>query len=61
MGSIFIGDTIHYESKVLKLKDLGKRGNGIVKIERKVVNQKNETVQIGIWTLLIRKKDFKDA
>lgn len=57
---IFIGDTIYYQSKILKLKDLGKKGAGVAKIERKLINQNEQTVQLGIWTLLIG-KEKKDS
>ncbi|MCI5071874.1 MaoC family dehydratase N-terminal domain-containing protein [bacterium] len=53
---IFIGDTVHSESKIIKLKDLGRRGAGIVKIERKLVNQDGLVTQQGVWTLMVGKK-----
>jgi acyl dehydratase len=50
---VFIGDTVHVVLEVKETKDLRRIGGGSVMIEIAVVNQKDETVMKGIWTVLI--------
>jgi acyl dehydratase len=56
---IFIGDTIHYESEIKRTRELSSGDRGIVFMERKLINQKGETVQEGTFTLLIKKRGEK--
>jgi len=53
---IFIGDTIHVESVIKKKRDSGKGDRGIVMLDRKLLNQNNEVVQEGTFTLLVKKR-----
>lgn len=51
---IFMGDTIHVETKVTETKALPRLGGGQVTLEVSVVNQKGELCQRGIWEVLVR-------
>ena len=50
---IFIGDTIHVELDVMETKAMRRIGGGTVDIALLVLNQNNETLMKGIWTVLI--------
>jgi acyl dehydratase len=52
---IFIGDTIHYVSEIQKKRELGKE-QGIVMVDRKLVNQREEVVQKGTFTLMVKRR-----
>ena len=53
---VFIGDTIHVEMEVTKIKALRRLGGGNVEIVLDVKNQKNETVMKGSWSTLVMSK-----
>ncbi len=53
---IFIADTVHYTSEVKNKRDGGKPDRGIVLLERRLINQKEEVVQEGTFTLLVKKR-----
>lgn len=53
---IFIGDTIHVVLTVREKKALPRLGGGSVIIELKVINQSDESVMKGTWTVLIMNK-----
>lgn len=50
---VFIGDTVHVVLEVKETKDLRRIGGGSVMIEVSVVNQRDEVVMKGFWTVLI--------
>jgi len=50
---VFIGDTIHAQATVTKLKGMKRLGGGAVTLDVKIMNQKKEVVQSGQWVLLI--------
>jgi 3-hydroxybutyryl-CoA dehydratase len=50
---VFIGDTVHVQLEVKETKDLRRIGGGSVTIEVSVLNQKDDTVMKGVWTVLI--------
>ena len=52
-GPIKIGDTIHVE---VRTKEMRRMGGGIVILDVAVVNQRDEAVQKGQWTALIKSK-----
>jgi len=54
LAPIRIGDTIHSLSRTLTKRSM--REGGVVIEERKVVNQRNETVQEGKLTLLVARR-----
>jgi acyl dehydratase len=55
-GPIKIGDTIHVEAQVARKKEMKRLGGGIIIFDVAVVNQRDETVQKGQWTVLIKSK-----
>lgn len=55
-GAIKIGDTIHLTAKVKQTKGMRALGGGFVVFDARVVNQRNETVQLGEWTILVKSK-----
>lgn len=50
---VYIGDTLYVELTIAELKEARRLGGGLVTLEVKVINQKQETVQKGTWTVLI--------
>jgi len=50
---VFLGDTIHVELEVIETKPMRRIGGGLVTIELEVQNQDGETVNKGIWAVLI--------
>lgn len=55
-GPIKIGDTIHVVGKVKQTKPMKAAGGGFVVFAMRVLNQRDETVQQGEWTALIKGK-----
>ena len=53
-GPIRIGDTIHVRLKVRQKKEMARLGGGFVVFDVAVLNQRDETVQKGTWTILIK-------
>ncbi|MCL4506487.1 MAG: dehydratase [Chloroflexi bacterium] len=53
---IFIGDTIHLDAEVAETKPFPRLNNGRVVFKVSVLNQNNQTVQRGTWSLLIRNR-----
>lgn len=55
-GPIKIGDTIHIKAQVARKKEMQRLGGGIIVFDVAVVNQRDETVQKGQWTVLVKSK-----
>ena len=55
-GPVKIGDTIHLVAKVKQTKGMRALGGGFVVFDARVLNQRNESVQQGEWTILIKSK-----
>jgi len=53
-GPIKIGDTIRARFEVRRKKKMSRLGGGFVVFDVAVINQRDETVQKGTWTLLIK-------
>jgi acyl dehydratase len=53
-GPIKIGDTIHVEARVTRKKKMRRLGGGFIILDVALVNQRNEAVQKGQWTALIK-------
>jgi acyl dehydratase len=53
---VYIGDTIRVTVKVSGKREMKAAGGGLVIFDVKILNQKNETVQKGEWTMLIKSK-----
>jgi 3-hydroxybutyryl-CoA dehydratase len=51
-----IGDTIHVVAKVKQTKAMRAAGGGFVIMDARVLNQRNETVQQGEWSILVKSK-----
>jgi acyl dehydratase len=54
------GDTVRMESEVLAVRLSGKRGRGVVEVERRIVNQRGELVQRMSAALLYRTRPTED-
>ena len=55
-GPIFLGDTIHVEQEVQELRESSTGDRGILKFEKKVINQRGEVIQTGTTTILLAKR-----
>jgi len=53
-GPIKIGDTIRVQARVRKKKAMSSLGGGFVTFDVAILNQRDETVQKGAWTVLIQ-------
>ena len=53
---IFLGDTIRLLTRVSRLRPMPSMGGGVVVFELTVLNQRDETVQEGEWTLLVKNR-----
>ena len=53
-GPIKIGDTIRVRASVRKKKEMSRLGGGFVVLGVTILNQRDETVQKGTWTVLIK-------
>ena len=53
---IFIGDTIHAVMEVTETKAMPRIGGGAVALKIDLVNQEDEVVMKGIWTVLMMSK-----
>jgi acyl dehydratase len=51
---IRIGDTIRVHSEVLRKKEMPRLGGGFVVLDVAILNQRDETVQKGTWTILVK-------
>lgn len=50
---VYFGDTVHVELSVTEVKEIPRLGGGSVTIEARVLNQRAEVVEKGIWNALI--------
>jgi acyl dehydratase len=55
-GAVKIGDTVHLVAKVKRTKAMRAMGGGFVVFDVRVLNQRNEVVQQGEWTVLAKSK-----
>ncbi len=53
---IFIGDTIRQRRTVIEKTESKQSERGVMKLKVEILNQKNEVVQEGVRTLLMRRK-----
>ena len=51
---VLIGDTIRLRAQVSQKKEMQRLGGGIVTLSATLLNQRDEVVQKGTWTVLIR-------
>ena len=55
-GPIKFNDTIHVSVKVIDKRETSKPDRGIITLERSVINQRGETVQIGKTPVMIKRR-----
>lgn len=55
-GPVRIGDTIHVVAKVKEKKELRAAGGGLVTLEGRVLNQRDEVTQQGEWVVLVKSR-----
>jgi acyl dehydratase len=51
---VFAGDTIHLRVTVEETKPMPRVGGGLVKFKMEVINQRDETVNRGVWDILCK-------
>ena len=51
---ILINDTVHVRMVVTKIKAMPRIGSGLVELEIKLYNQRDEVVLLGMWGVLVR-------
>ncbi len=54
---VFIGDTVRVRLEVAEKKPMARLGGGLVTFRVRVLNQKDEVVQRGTWTILVKSKE----
>jgi len=58
-GPLFIGDTIHFDMKIVEKRETSKADRGIIVREVFLLNQKNEVIQQGTMTIMMKRKSVK--
>ncbi len=53
-GPIKIGDTVHVLGKVKQKREMKAAGGGLVTLDVRLLNQRNEVTQQGEWTVLVK-------
>jgi acyl dehydratase len=56
-GPTRFGDTVHVVLTITETRPTSKPGRGVVTMTREVVNQRDETVMVSTWKLLLRARD----
>lgn len=54
---VFIGDTVRVQATIAEKKPMPRLGGGLVTLKVKVLNQKDEVVHRGTWSVLVRSKE----
>ena len=54
-GVVKFGDTIHLELEVIEKKETSKPDRGVVRLATRVLNQREEVVIEGEWTVLMKR------
>jgi acyl dehydratase len=54
---VFIGDTVHVTTEVLETKFYRRLGSGKVQIELSVINQEDDVVMKGSWSVLMASQE----
>ncbi len=54
---VFIGDTLHLDQVVKSKRETSKPDRGIIVFEARMVNQRDEVVQEGTRTIMVRRKE----
>ncbi|MFN2114455.1 MAG: MaoC/PaaZ C-terminal domain-containing protein [Anaerolineae bacterium] len=53
---ILFGDTVHLVARVAETRPAPAMGGGIVKFDVRVVNQRDDVVQKGTWSILVKSR-----
>jgi len=53
---IYLGDTVRLRATVAELKAMGRLGGGLVTFKVELLNQKDEVVQRGTWSVLVKSR-----
>lgn len=56
-NAVKIGDTIHVHGQVDELKPMRRLGGGYVTFKIQILNQEDQVVQRGAWTVLVRSRE----
>lgn len=56
-GAVKFGDTVHLQLEVLHKKESSKPDRGVVRFAARVLNQREEVVVDGEWTLLMKREN----
>ena len=51
---VFIGDSIRLQGEITKMRPMPSMGGGMVVLRIEVLNQRDEVVQQGEWTMLVK-------
>jgi 3-hydroxybutyryl-CoA dehydratase len=54
---VFIGDTVRVRATVTETKVMTRLGGGSVSLKVEIINQKDDIVQRGIWSVLVKSED----
>lgn len=60
-GPVFVGDTIHVRMSIISKRETSRSDRGILVRGYEVLNQRDEVVQTGSMTLMIRRRANVDA
>jgi acyl dehydratase len=60
-GPVFVGDTIHVRMTIISKRETSRPDRGIMVRGYEVLNQRDEVVQTGSMTLMIRRQERVDA
>jgi len=53
---VFIGDTIHARCTMTEMRAMRRLGGGLVAMKIEVLNQRDEVVQRGTWSVLVKSR-----
>jgi acyl dehydratase len=56
VGPVVIGDTVRVTARVASTKQTSKPDRGVVVLEAELQNQRDETVQRGSWTFMMKRR-----
>lgn len=54
---VFIGDTVRVRATVTETKVMARLGGGSVSLKVEIINQKDDIVQRGIWSVLVKSEN----
>lgn len=57
---IFIGDTVRVKLEISEVKPVARLGGGLVALEVELLNQRNQIVQHGTWTVIVKSREVPE-